>query len=93
MKQNVIASLEQAAQELDGAVQELALDFFAVHRIDSPWFMRTGRTCPQGRREEDRSSLARRQRQSLQDFQADQAGESMFIRELRKNCYAESFSE
>ncbi|MGB8065588.1 MAG: STAS domain-containing protein [Candidatus Sulfotelmatobacter sp.] len=34
-EQNVIASLEQAAQELDGAVQELALDFSAVRRIDS----------------------------------------------------------
>ena len=32
----LIASLERAAQELDGAVQELALDFSAVQRIDSP---------------------------------------------------------
>ncbi len=34
-EQNVIASLEQAAQELDGTLQELALDFSAVRRIDS----------------------------------------------------------
>jgi len=31
----LIASLEEAVQELDGAVQELALDFSAVRRIDS----------------------------------------------------------
>jgi anti-anti-sigma regulatory factor len=32
----LIASLEAAAQELDGTPQELALDFSAVRRIDSP---------------------------------------------------------
>ena len=32
---SVSASLEEAAQELDGTVQELALDFSAVRRIDS----------------------------------------------------------
>lgn len=31
----LMASLEGAAQELDGTVQELALDFSAVRRIDS----------------------------------------------------------
>lgn len=31
----LIAKIEGAAQELDGAVQELALDFSAVCRIDS----------------------------------------------------------
>jgi len=31
----VIASLDGAAQELDGTLQELALDFSAVRRIDS----------------------------------------------------------
>jgi ABC-type transporter Mla MlaB component len=34
-EQKLMASLEGAAQELDGAVQELALDFSAVRRIDS----------------------------------------------------------
>jgi len=34
-EQSVIASLEGAAQTLDGTVQELALDFSAVQRIDS----------------------------------------------------------
>ena len=34
-ERGVIASLEQAVQELDGTVQELALDFSAVRRIDS----------------------------------------------------------
>ena len=31
----VVALLENSAQELDGTLQELALDFSAVHRIDS----------------------------------------------------------
>ena len=34
-ERNVSGSLEQTAQTLDGAVQELALDFSALRRIDS----------------------------------------------------------
>ena len=34
-EQKVTENLEQSAQMLDDAVQELALDFSAVHRIDS----------------------------------------------------------